>query len=184
MGGRACAEGRTSISQAAAPAAGSSQGGSETTVSRVVVLAGWCSALPPPTPEGALCSRSPPLTTEAFPAGAHVAAGHVPAGAAVDAGVRLTLVVVNVAVGPTPPRVTVTLIPAGGTTPRLRGGPGCVGLGCGHFRLCHSPRLVTGRRRCPDPYSPWKWGNGTQPAHDSGKALASTRCGAAPSAGQ
>lgn len=115
-------EGRTSISQAAAPAAGSSQGGSETTVSRVVVLAGWCSALPPPTPEGALCSRSPPLTTEAFRAGAHVAAGHVPAGAAVDAGVRLTLVVVNVAVGPTPPRVTVTLIPAGGTTPRLRGG--------------------------------------------------------------
>lgn len=49
--------------------------------------------------------------TEAFPAGAHVAAGHVPAGAAIDAGVRLTLVVVNVAVGPTPPRVTVTLIP-------------------------------------------------------------------------
>lgn len=57
-----------------------------------------------------------PLTAEALAAGAHVAAGHVPAGAPVGAGVGLALVVVDVTVGPAPPGVTVTLVPAEATT--------------------------------------------------------------------
>lgn len=50
-------------------------------------------------------------TTEACPARAHVATGHVLTGAPVHAGVRLALVVVDVAVGPTPARVTQAFIP-------------------------------------------------------------------------
>ena len=80
-----------------------------------------------------------PLTTEALAAGAHVAAGHVLAGAPVDAGVRLTLVVVDVTVGPTPPGVTVTLVPAEATTRRLRCSQRGRGLGWEQPRLCHRP---------------------------------------------
>ena len=92
-------------------------------------------------PEGLLWDQEPlvPLTTEALPAGAYVAAGHVLAGAPVDAGVRLTLVVVDVTVGPAPPGVTVTLVPAEATTQRLRCGQRGRGLGWEHPRLCHCP---------------------------------------------
>lgn len=51
------------------------------------------------------------LTTEAFSAGAYVAAGHVFAGTTIDTRVGLTLVVVDVTVCSTPPRGTVTLVP-------------------------------------------------------------------------
>lgn len=68
-------------------------------------------------PESPTRPRS--LTTEALAAGAHVAAGHVPAGATVGTGVGLTLVVVHVTVGPTPSRVTVTLVPVVGATGRF-----------------------------------------------------------------
>lgn len=71
-----------------------------------------------------------PLTTEAFAAGAHVATGHVSAGAAVDTGVGLTLVVVDTTVCPTPPGVTLTFVPAE-VTVWFRSGPRCVGLGWG-----------------------------------------------------
>lgn len=50
------------------------------------------------------------LTTEARPAGADVAAGHVLAGAAVHAGVGLALVVVDVAVWAAPARVAQALV--------------------------------------------------------------------------
>lgn len=60
-------------------------------------------------------ARPGSLTTEALAAGAHVAAGHVPAGATVGTRVGLTLVVVHVTVGAAPPGVTVTLVPAQGT---------------------------------------------------------------------
>lgn len=73
--------------------------------------------------EAARWPQSPPpgllLTTEALAAGAHIAAGHVSAGAAVCTRVGLTLVVVHVTVGPAPPGVTVTLVPAERTTERL-----------------------------------------------------------------
>lgn len=49
--------------------------------------------------------------TEAFSAGAYVAAGHVLAGATVDTRVGLALIVVDVTVCSTPPRGTVTLVP-------------------------------------------------------------------------
>lgn len=66
----------------------------------------------PRSPRGPHSAVSPTaLTTEAFSAGAHVATGHVFAGAAVDTRVRLTLVVVDVTVCPTPPRGAVTLVP-------------------------------------------------------------------------
>jgi hypothetical protein len=67
--------------------------------------------------EDTLCCDSPALlTTEASPAGAHIAAGHVFAGATIDTRVRLTLIVVDVTVCPTPPGVTVTLVPGKVTT--------------------------------------------------------------------
>lgn len=50
-------------------------------------------------------------TTEAFPACAHIAAGHVSASAPIGTGVGLTFVVIHVTVCPTPPRVTVTFVP-------------------------------------------------------------------------
>ena len=103
--------------------------------------AGVCpGSMRPPGP--ALGPGAPiPLTTEALPAGAHIAAGHVLAGASVDAGVRLTLIVVDVTVGPTPPGVTVTLVPAEATTRRLRCSQRGRGLGWEQPRLCY--RLTT-----------------------------------------
>lgn len=107
-----------------------------------VAVAGPVSWLRAAALGGPLCTRSPaPLTTEAFPARTHVAAGHVPAGAAVDTGVRLTLVAVDVTVRPTPPGVTVTLVPAEVTTQQLRCGPRGEGLGWGHSPLCHLPMI-------------------------------------------
>lgn len=56
---------------------------------------------------------NPSLTTEALPAGADVATGHVLAGATIHAGIGFTLIVVNVTVCPTPARVAVTLVALG-----------------------------------------------------------------------
>lgn len=63
----------------------------------------------PPRPQQSGCT----LTTEAFPAGADVATGHVLAGATVHAGVGFTLIVVNVTVCPAPARVAVTPVALG-----------------------------------------------------------------------
>lgn len=77
-----------------------------------------------PRPPGRTCLAVSPttLTTEAFSAGAHIATGHVFAGATVDTRVRLTLIVVDVTVCSTPPRGTVTFVPIQSTVlqPGLR----------------------------------------------------------------
>lgn len=123
---------------------------------------------------GSAAGASGPLTTEAFPAGAHVAAGHVLAGAAVDTGVGFTLVIVDVTACPTPPGLTVTLVPAEVTTPQLRRGPRRGGPDRGHSRLCHSScGLTGGRRRSTDPQS-FKAGRQHPPARRSGKGVPTT----------
>lgn len=95
-----------------------------------------------PTRRACCVAEAPaPLTTETFPACAHVAAGHVFAGAAIDTRVRLTLVVVDVTVCPTPPGVTITLVSAEVTTLQLRCGLRCAGLGCGLSGLCRQPMV-------------------------------------------
>lgn len=63
------------------------------------------------TREDPFCCVTTTLTTEAFSAGAHVATGHVLAGATVDTRVGLALIVVDITVRSTPPRGTVTLVP-------------------------------------------------------------------------
>ena len=113
-----------------------------------VAVAGPVSWLRAAALGGPLCTRSPaPLTTEAFPAGAHVAAGHVLAGAPVDTGVRLTLVVVDVTVCPTPPGVTVTLVPAEVTTRHLRLWPKRGGPRLGALPALPPSYDLIGRRR-------------------------------------
>lgn len=110
----------------------------------------------PVTPAGPGSGSAPgasgPRTAEAFPAGAHVAARHVLAGAAVDTGVGLALVVVDVTARPTPARLAVTFVPAEVTAPTLRGGPRRVGPDRGRSRLCHSfYSLMAGRHRSTGP---------------------------------
>lgn len=110
--------------------------------------------------------QSPPpgsLTTEALPAGAHVAAGHVPAGATVGTRVGLTLIVVHITVGAAPPGVTVTLVPAQGTA--------------GWFTRAHAPVSAATLRSDgteglvpSDTRSPLKGGNST-PSPETGVTL-------------